>query len=118
MKTNPREILVYYNPESSSDKKTVAFAKTISQHVKTFSFSKNPSTNTSWHMILKYLDMDAKQLLNKAHPDYQKNIRGRDFNGVGWLNILQNNPHLIKAPIAIKGNKAVLCTNPTDIYKL
>jgi hypothetical protein len=29
-----------------------------------------------------------------------------------------HNPSLLKAPIAIRGNKAVLCNCATDIYKL
>lgn len=118
MKTNPREILLYYNPESSTGKKTLAHARSISPHVKTYAYAKNPSTNTSWQMILSSLEMDPKQLLDKSHPEYQKNIKGKEFDVTGWLDILQRNPHLIKAPIAIKGNEAVLCVNPTDVYKL
>lgn len=118
MKTNQREILLYFNPQSSTGKKTLALAKSISPHVKSYSYEQNPSTNTSWHMILDSLKMDPKQLLDKSHPDYQKNIKGKEFDGEGWMHVLQNNPHLIKAPIAIKGKDAVLCINPTDVYKL
>lgn len=118
MKTNPREILIYYHPQSSSGKKTIAHAKSISQHVKTFAFDNNPSTNTSWRMILNSLDIEPKQLLDKSHPDYQRNIRGKEFDNEGWLDVIQRNPHLIKAAIAIKGKEAVFCINPTDVYKL
>jgi len=59
-----------------------------------------------------------KDLMNKAHPYYQKHIRGREFDKESWLKIIQYNPDLIKAPIAMRGNRAILCTNPTDIYKL
>jgi arsenate reductase len=118
MKTNPREILVYYNPESSGDKKTIAHARGVSKHLRTFAFSKNPSTTTSWKQILNSLGMHPKELFNKAHPEYQKSIKGKEFNDEDWLDMLQRNPHLIKAPIAIRGNKAILCTNSTDIYRL
>jgi len=118
MKTHQREILIYYNPNSSSDRKTIAHAKSMSRHVKAFAFDRTPSTSTSWQMILKSLDVHPKELLNKAHPYYQKNLRGREFGKTGWLNVLQYNPELIKAPIAIRGNRVILCTNPTDIYKL
>jgi len=118
MKTNQREILLYFNPETSTSKKTLALAKSISPHVKTYAFAQNPSTNTSWHMILNSLDLSPKDLLDKSHPEYQKNIRGKEFDREGWMHVLQNNPHLIKAPIAIKGKEAVLCLSPTDVYKL
>ena len=118
MKTHQREILIYYNKESSADRKTVAHAQGLVNHVKTFTYDKTPSTGVSWQHILKTLDMHPKDLMNKAHPYYQANIRGREFEKAGWLKILQYNPELIKAPIAIRGKKAVLCTNPTDIYQL
>ena len=118
MKTHHREILIYYNPKSSSDRKTVAHAQSMVSHIKSFAFDKSPSTGTSWQQILHSLDMHPKELLNKANPYYQKHIRGRDFDEESWVKVLQNNPELIKAPIAIRGNRAILCSTPTDIYKL
>lgn len=118
MKTHQREILIYYNKESRSDRQTVAHAQGLTKHVKSFTYDKTPSTGASWQHILKSLDMHPKDLMNKAHPYYQANIRGREFDKTGWLKILHYNPDIIKAPIAIRGKRAVLCTNPTDIYKL
>ena len=118
MKTNDREILIYYNPESSSDKKTVAYAKSVSKHIKSFAFANSPSKGMSWSMILKSLDLHPKDLLNKAHPDYRANIKGQDFDEESWLKVLQRNPQMLKAPIAVRGSNAILCLSPTDIYKL
>jgi arsenate reductase len=118
MKTHQREILIYYNPDSSNDRKTVAHAQGLTSHVRTYSFDKAPSSGTSWQQILKALDMHPKELMNKAHPYYQANIRGKEFTDEDWLNVIKYNPSLLKAPIAIRGDKAVLCTNATDIYKL
>lgn len=118
MKTHLREILIYYNPDSSSDRRTVAHAQGISRHIKTYSFAQSPSTGTSWQQILKALNLHPKDLLNKAHPYYQQYIRGRDFDEEGWVNVLKRNPEIIKAPIAMRGNRAIICGTPTDIYKL
>lgn len=118
MKTHNREILIYYNPESSNDRKTVAHAQSLVPHVMTYAYEKAPSTGTSWQQIIKSLDLHPKELMNKAHPYYQANIRGREFDDQDWLNVIKYNPALLKAPIAIRGNKAVLCISATDIYKL
>jgi len=118
MRTNQREIMIYYNPESNSDRRTVAHARGMSPHIKTYAHTKSPSTGTSWQMILAALDVHPKKLLNKAHPYYQENIRGRDFDEEGWIMVISNNPDLIKAPIAVRGRNAVICNSPTDIYKL
>ena len=118
MKTHDRELMIYYNASSSSSKKTIAYAQSTGQKVITYEFGKSRSTTTDWKLILKSMDAHPKELLNKAHPYYQKNIKGKNFNMHGWLNILQRNPEMIKHAIAVKGTQAIMCTTPTDIYKL
>ena len=118
MITNKREILIFYNHGSSSDRKTVAYAQSVLPHIKTYTFHHNPSTTTRWCRILKALDLHPKELMNKAHPYYQANIKGREFEDEDWYNVLSRNPDLIKAPIAVRGNKAILCLNPKDVYRL
>lgn len=118
MKTNERELLVYYNPESGAHRRTVAYAQTLSRYVRAFSFDQAPSTETSWQQILHALNLDPKELLNKAHPYYQQHIRGREFDEKDWIKVIQNNPDILKAPIAIRGKRAILCLNATDILQL
>ena len=108
----------YYNATSPSDRKTIAFAQSTGHKIRTLEHDKSRSTTTNWKVLLNSLGMHPKELLNKADPYYQQNIRGKEFNMHGWLNILQNNPELIKAPIALKGDKAIVCRIPADIYKL
>ena len=118
MKTHQREILIYYNPESGSDRRTVAHARGMVPHLRSYAHRSSPSGGTSWLQIIQSLDLHPKELLNKAHPDYQQNIRGKDFDEEGWISVLKHNPQMIKHPIAVRGNKAVLCCTPTDIYRL
>jgi arsenate reductase len=118
MKTNPREILIYYNPDSNSHRQVIAYAKSLARHVKTYAFSQAPSTGTSWQQIINTLGMHPRELMNKSNPYYQEHIRGRDFDAESWIKVLMNNPDLIIAPIAIRGDRALLCRSATDILKL
>lgn len=118
MKTHERELLIYYNPSSNSARKTVAHAQSVVLHVKTYAFGQIPSTTTSWQTILNALNLHPKEILNKADPYYQKHLRGKEFDEESWVNIIKHNSNLIKAPIAIRGKRAILCNSPTDIYKL
>ena len=118
MKTNPREILIYYNPDSNSDRKTIAFAKSISPHVRAYSHTDASVTATGWRTMIEKMNIEPKRLFNKALPEYQTHLRGKELDDEGWLNVLQRNPSLLKAPIAIKGQNVMLCENPTDIYRL
>ncbi len=118
MKTHSREIMIYYNPESSSDRQTVAHAQSVSRYIKSFAFGRTPSTGTSWQQIIHALGKHPKELLNKAHPYYQQHIRGREFDDESWINVIRHNPEILKAPIAVRGRRAIVCSTPTDIYKL
>lgn len=118
MKVHPREMVVYSNPSTSVSKKTLAYAKSISTNVREIDALKERYTARMWRQILNMLELQPKDLLDKSHSYYQEHIRGRDFDEEGWLHILSINPHLIKAPIVFHNNKAILCANPTDIYRL
>ncbi len=118
MKTSTREILLYYHPERSSDRQTLAIAKSISPFVRSYAYGKTPSTETSWKNIIARLDCHPKDLLNKAHPYYQLHIKGREFDDESWVKILRFNPDIIRSPIAMRGRRAILCNSPSDMYRL
>ena len=118
MRISENEILLYYDPATSIGRKTRAYAHSLSTNINDVEYHKTKFTSTTWRQILDMLRLEPKKLLDKSHPYYQSHIRGRSYDDEGWLNILIRNPELIIAPIAIKGNRAILCTNPTDIYRL
>ncbi|NND33891.1 MAG: glutaredoxin [Saprospiraceae bacterium] len=118
MKTHNREILLYYHPENRSDRQTLAMAKGMSKHVRSYAYGKTPSTETSWKGIIQSLDCHPKDLLDKSHPYYQHHIKGREFDDESWVKILRFNPDIIRVPIAMSGRKAILCKTPSDIHRL
>jgi arsenate reductase len=115
---HPNELLILFNRDSAVSMKTLAFAKTVSNHIRDMEFRSLKFPNTIWKELLNMLNLEAKDILDKSHPDYQKKIMGHDFSTEGWLNVLSHNSYLIKAPIAVKNGKAVLCNRPKDVLKL
>lgn len=117
MRIHQNEILLYYDPSMSVAKKTLAYAQSITK-VNAVEYHREHFTPTIWRQILGMLKLDPKQLVNKSKPYYQENLRGKNFEIDDWINILTHMPDLIRAPIAIKGNMAIMVDNPTDIYRL
>lgn len=115
---HPNELFFYYNPEHNVDKQTRAYTRSISKNVNEINLQKEKITTTGWRIILDKLQLRPKDLLNRAHPDYQNLIAQKNWDDESWLQILVKYPHLIKAPIAIKKDKAVFCINPSEILKL
>jgi arsenate reductase len=118
MKLQRDEMVLFLDCTSFSQKKTRAYAHSISDHIREYTFKEYKFTTSMWRDILDMLGMEPKHLLNKADPKYQKEIKGKSFDEEDWLNVLVNNPCLIKAPIAIMHDRAILCLSPKDIYKL
>ena len=118
MKNHPNEMWLFLDFESSMHKKTRALAHSITKNVNEFSLQHNKMSKLRWVEILNLLQLKPKDILNKANAKYQSELAGHEFDEDSWLEILRNNPDMIKAPIAIMNGKAVLCVNPKDIYKL
>ncbi len=118
MNLKKREIEIYYNPKSASDRRTIAYAQSLSPYIKSYSYDKLKATSTMWYNIINKLGVDPKKLFNKALPEYQKNIKGKDLEMEDWINVIQRNKHLLKAPIAMRGQSVVFCESPTDVLRL
>lgn len=118
MEQHPNEMWLFLDCESSTHKKTRALAKSITRHVNEFSIRHNKLSKLRWAKILLMLNLRPKDLLNKADTKYQDMLAGHDFDENDWLEILRENPCMIKGPIAIMNEKAVLCVKPKDIYRL
>ena len=118
MKIHPNELVLLYHAETPTGKQTRAMAQTLSSNVNEFHYDKVRFTTTIWRSLLDKLELRPKDLLNRAHPDYQSKINGKNLDDEGWLNVIMQHPYLIKAPIAITTKKAILCIKPNDILKI
>lgn len=118
MITNHREILFLYNHESSRDRKALAYAKSVIPEIKSYTFKEFVQQSTYCYQIFLALNLDPKELTDKSSAYYQTHLRGKEFDWDDWLNIFCSHPEIIKAPIAVRGDQAILCLNPKDIYKL
>jgi arsenate reductase-like glutaredoxin family protein len=62
--------------------------------------------------------MEPDGLINSGHPAYAELFSGRQYAEQDVLEILFHHPELVKGPIGIHQNKAVLCNEAKDILKL
>jgi len=118
MQFHPNEIFLLYDPQTPRGKQTKAYALSLNKHIHEIDTLHESLGPTYWKEIVNLLHKTPKELLDKSHPDYRAKVAGNGYTMNGWLDVLMHNPQLIKAPIAIYHGKAVLCQNPTDIFKL
>jgi arsenate reductase (glutaredoxin) len=118
MKLHPNELWICYDSRNDLHKKTKAFAQTICCHISETDLSKEKLTKTRWRELLEMLNLPPKKLMNKAKPEYQEKFAGHDYDDDAWLEILGKHTDLIRAPIAVRNHKAVLCERPKDVFKV
>lgn len=118
MEFHPNELTLLLDPKSTTGRKLRAYAHSICNNVNEIDYTNTRLTTTVWKEIVTMLGNIPKDLIDKNHPLYKSKVKGNVFTMHGMLDILLNNPELLKGPIAVRKNKAILCTNPMDILKL
>lgn len=118
MKIEGNEIIIFYRSDINSDREAVANAHGISSHVKAYEFGKSGLTAQQWKQVLDRLDMEPRELLDDTHSKYNEYAHGRTFSAEDWLHVLTNNSDMIKGPIAMSSEKALLCRVPSDVHRL
>lgn len=118
MQFHPNELFLLFNPQSNSGKQTRAMAKDICSHIHEVDALHEKLIPTYWKEVITMLAMIPSDLLDKSHPDFTNKVGENTYTMDGWLEILMHNPHLLRAPIAIFGGRAILCETPTDVIKL
>jgi arsenate reductase (glutaredoxin) len=118
MHYSQNELVLLYNSDNAKDRKTLAYALTVTTKINRQEINSVRISNTMFAMLLDKLDVDAKQLVNKADPYYQTYVRGKDLAAEDWYSILVNRPTLLRCPVALYRNRAILCETPSDVLKL
>jgi arsenate reductase-like glutaredoxin family protein len=113
------ELYLIFNPETELGRKTRALAPSVSGIVHEIDVKSKWVTPFRWKEIINLLHVQSgKDLVNTQHPDYARIIGDKDFSESDLLEILYQNPELVKGPIGVFGNHAVMCEESRDILQL
>ena len=58
--------------------------------------------------ILFKLGLKPQEIIRTQEADYKQKYKGKNFSDKEWIKILVENPKLIRRPIIVKNDKAVL----------
>ena len=114
--TNSNQITFYYNSNSSISKQALAYLQDSHKKILTIDISETKVTTTQWAEISTKLKTPAKDLINKAHPDYTKIYNSEsDLSDQDWLKVIENNPEVVAFPILIVNNTFYKIDSPSLI---
>ncbi len=118
MHLKKNELTIVCNSQHLKSKQTITLAKSLCQRVNLQDISHvRISVNLFCTMVAR-ADISPKELINRAHPYYQKELRNRNFSDESWFYIIKNNPDLFMNPLVFYRDKGIICLTPTDILKV
>ncbi len=115
--TSKRQITLFYNINSIRAKKTLAFARAKGFPIQEINLLKVKLTGTQIAEIADKLNLDIKDLINQEHPAYSSLYKPHDLDENDWIKMIRHHPEILKQPIALRGDRAILVETPTDIIK-
>jgi len=112
------ELTIIYNGKKELHKKTLAIAQGISKQINRQNINEVSLSSTLFRLAIEKLGVNAKDIMDKSNDSYQESIKGMDPDIDSAYNMIMNNPELLRCPIALYRDKAVLCNTPTDLLKV
>jgi len=116
--TSDRQITLFYSSKSIRAKQTLAYAMAEGIAIQEIDILKTKLTGTQIVELADRLQMEVADLINQEHPAYKSNFEHHDFSTNDWIKMIQNNPEIMKQPIALRGDTTILVETPTDIIKI
>lgn len=123
IETSNRQITLYCIENSNRAKQTLVYAKTMGVEVLVIDISKTPITGTHIFEIANRLGMEIKDLIYRDNNILNSkseilHLDELNLSSEDWIKMIQNNPEILKQPIAIRGDKTILVVTPTDILQI
>ncbi|MEK6478009.1 hypothetical protein WJR50_10760 [Catalinimonas sp. 4WD22] len=118
MEFNPKEITLIYNFDKQGDREAIAYAKQIAQNVNEVDISKNPLTESQLAQLLTKLGVSVEKLIDVKSDIFKEKYEGKNMEETEWLSVLKHDPHLMKTPIGILGDKSIIADLPSHILSL
>jgi arsenate reductase (glutaredoxin) len=100
-------IKIYHNPRCRKSRAGLQYLKDNVDDFEIIEYLKNPITADELISVLKKLGKKPFEMVRTQEADYKTNYKGKEFSDNEWIEIIINNPKLLKRPIVVKDNKAV-----------
>lgn len=114
-----KQINLYFHPEHRLAKKCIAIANANKAKVLPIDTSKTRVSQTDWSEIARLLNISVVELVDLEHEVITSKFgKTPDVDEFSALKIIQNNPEVIKSPIALRKEKVVIADTARDILKL
>lgn len=99
---------IYHNPHCKKSRAALNYLEENSKPFEVFPYMKTSLPIDEIKSLLQKLNLKPFDLVRTQEVYFKSSLKGKSFNEHEWLKILEENPQLIKRPIIVDGNKAIL----------
>ncbi|MBN2637641.1 MAG: arsenate reductase (glutaredoxin) [Bacteroidales bacterium] len=98
---------IYHNPRCKKSRAGLQYLQDKTNDFKVVEYLKDLLTFDELKDLLVRLNKKPHDMIRSQENIYKQKFKGKNFNDDEWIQIMVENPKLIKRPIVLKGSKAV-----------
>jgi len=106
-------IKIYHNPRCSKSRAGLDYLKTKVQDFEVIDYIKTGISAETIRQLLQRLNVKPLELIRTQELYFKKQLLGKNFSDEEWIQIIVENPKLLKRPIIVNNYKAVWA-DPAD----
>lgn len=107
-------IKIFHNPRCSKSRAGLDFLKTKTVDFEIIDYLKTGLTAETIRQILQRLNVKPVELVRTQEEYFKQQLKGKIFSDEEWIQIIIENPKLLKRPIIVNKYKAVWA-DPADL---
>jgi len=110
---------IYHNPRCSKSRLTLELLKDKGIDPKVILYLETPPSEKELVLILKKLNMEARELLRKGEVEFkEQNLSDTSKSEEDIIQAMVHSPKLMERPIVIYGDRAVIGRPPENVLKI
>ena len=110
---------IYHNPRCSKSRLTLELLKDKGIDPKVILYLETPPSEKELVLILKKLNIEAKELLRKGEAEFkEQNLSDASKSEEDIIQAMVHFPKLMERPIVIYGDRAVIGRPPENVLKI
>jgi arsenate reductase len=106
-------IQIYHNPKCRKSRAGLDYLKTKGLDFEVIEYLKTGLTIEMLQQLLQRLNVKPVELVRTQEDYFKQQLKGKNFSDEEWIQIIVENPKLLKRPIVIHNYKAVWA-DPAD----
>lgn len=100
-------IQIYHNPRCAKSRAGLDYLKTKAQDFEVIDYLKTGLTAEKIRQVLQRLNVKPLELVRTQEAYFKQQLKGKNFSDEEWIQIIIENPRLLKRPIIVNNYKAV-----------